>query len=110
MTSLCFLSTMAVSAFVHQSKTAWFSGLHFHTQRATPSTNFPIDASLCPKHPLNEAPPPHSFPIPWLLDPDSAPTFPWGRLRQGGWESFSSPPQKDALLDPGKGTALELLL
>lgn len=52
MTSLCFLSTTAVSAFVHQPKRAWFSGLHFQTQRVAPSTNFPIKAPLCPKHPL----------------------------------------------------------
>lgn len=49
-----FLHTIAVHVFVHPLKELGSQG-HILSM-PLPNTNLPIDAPLCPRHPLNEAP------------------------------------------------------
>lgn len=106
LTSHCFLHAIALSVFVYPLKALGSQGHIFILSVLLPSTNLPIDAPLCPWHPLNEAP---VFPSLRMLDPDSAPTFPWREGRQGVGKAFL-PPSERRFVSAGRGTALESVL
>lgn len=95
LTSHCFLHAIAMRVFVHPPKELGSQCHIFILSVLLPSTNLPIDAPLCPRHPLNEAP---VFPIPPVSLTQTQLPRSHGERGDKGLGKLFFPLQKDALL------------